>query len=101
MTQSDTSKAWAGTDWRRAMALAQAAARCTAHRKHSKAPCRNPAVKGRSVCRMHGGKGGAPKGERNGAYRHGRHTAEAKAERRELRKSIRLLQTLARLVRGM
>lgn len=101
MTQSQARKAWQGTDWRRAMARAQAAPRCIAHGKHSKAPCRNPAVRGRSVCRMHGGKGGAPKGERNGAYRHGRHTAEAKAERRELRRSIRLLETLARLVRGM
>jgi len=48
---------------------------------------------------MHGGKGGAPKGVRNGAYRHGRHTAEAKAERRELRRSIGLLESLALLER--
>lgn len=100
MKQPQASKAWQGTDWRRAMARAQAAPRCHARCKHSKAPCRNPAVKGRSVCRMHGGKGGAPKGERNGAYRHGRHTAEAKTERRQLRRSIRLLETLARLVRN-
>jgi hypothetical protein len=101
MNQPQARKAWHGTDWRRAMALAQAAPRCTARCKHSKAPCRNPAVKGRKVCRMHGGKGGAPRGERNGAYRHGRHTAEAKAERRALRKSIRLLWTLARLARDL
>jgi hypothetical protein len=81
------------------MALAQAAPRCHARCKHSKAPCRNPSVRGRSVCRMHGAKGGAPKGERNGAYCHGRHTVEAKAERRQLRRSIRLLETLARMVR--
>jgi hypothetical protein len=99
MNDSDTNKPRPGTDWRRAIARAHAAPRCTARCKHSKAPCRNPAVNGRSVCRMHGGKGGAPAGERNGAYRHGRHTAEAKAERRELRRSIRLLETLARLVR--
>jgi hypothetical protein len=48
---------------------------------------------------MHGGKGGAPKRERNGAYRHGRHTTEARAERRELRRAIWLLQRLARIVR--
>jgi len=99
MNQSDASKVWGGTNWRRAMALAQAAPRCRARCKHSKAPCRNPAVSGRTVCRMHGGKGGAPKGERNGAYRHGRYTLEAMAERQELRRSIRLLETLARLVR--
>ena len=83
------------------MALAKAAPRCHARCKHSKAPCRNPAVKGRSVCRMHGGRAGAPKGERNGAYRHGRHTSEARSERRKLRDSIKLLWTLARLARDL
>ena len=40
---------------------------------------------------MHGGaKGsGAPKGERNGSYRHGLYTAEAMAEMREVRALIR------------
>jgi hypothetical protein len=101
MSQSDASKTWVGTDWRRAIALAHAAPRCTARCKHSKAPCRNAAVNGRSVCRMHGGKAGAPKGERNGAYRHGRQTGEANAARRKLRESIRLLWTLARLARDL
>jgi hypothetical protein len=42
---------------------------------------------------MHGGaKGsGAPKGERNGHYRHGFYTAEAIAERRALKALIREL----------
>jgi hypothetical protein len=61
------------------MAMTHAAPRCKARCKYSKAPCRSAAVSGRSVCRMHGGKADAPKGERNGAYRHGRHTCEAKA----------------------
>src|SRR5215204_1330947 len=45
-------------------------------------PCRSPAMpNGR--CRMHGGTSpGAPKGERNGAYKHGRFTNEAIARRR-------------------
>jgi hypothetical protein len=43
---------------------------------------------------MHGGKGsGAPKGERNGNYVHGAMTAEAIAERREVR-------TLHKVIRG-
>lgn len=29
--------------------------RCTAHGKHSKKPCKNPAIMGGTVCRMHGG----------------------------------------------
>ena len=42
-------------------------------------------MRGKRVCRLHGGKGGGPKGERNGAYRTGRYTAEAKAERGQMR----------------
>ena len=51
-------------------------------------------MRGKAVCRLHGGKGGGPKGERNGAYRTGRYTAEAKAERRELRTLLRQLKQL-------
>jgi hypothetical protein len=51
-------------------------------------------MRGRPVCRLHGGKGGGPTGERNGAYRTGRYTAEAKAERRELRALLRQLKRL-------
>jgi hypothetical protein len=46
------------------------------------------------VCRVHGGKGGGPTGERNGAYRAGRYTAEAKAERQAARALIRELRRL-------
>ena len=43
-------------------------------------PCRTLAMtNGR--CRMHGGKAGAPKGNRN-AFKHGRYTAEAIAKRK-------------------
>jgi len=49
---------------------------------------------GRPVCRLPGGKGGGPMGERNGAYRTGRYTAKAKAERREQRVLIRELLRL-------
>jgi hypothetical protein len=35
--------------------LAPGAARCTAKGKHSKKPCKNPAIAGGFVCRMHGG----------------------------------------------
>jgi glucans biosynthesis protein len=49
---------------------------------------------GVSRCRLHGGKGGRPKGERNGADRTGRYTAEAKAERRQVRAVIQELRRL-------
>jgi hypothetical protein len=51
-------------------------------------------MRGRPVCRLHGGKGGGPKGERNGAYHTGRYTAEARAERREAHALLRELRRL-------
>jgi hypothetical protein len=38
--------------------------------------CRSPAVRGWKVRRMHGARGGAPEGKRNGNYRHGTRTEE-------------------------
>jgi hypothetical protein len=60
----------------------------------SKLPCRAPAMRGRPVCRLHGVKGGGPTGERNGAYRTGRYTAEAKAERLAARALLRQLKEM-------
>jgi hypothetical protein len=52
----------------------------------------------KNVCRCHGARGGAPKGEANGAYRHGGHTQEAKAGRRALAELMRAVHdTLTRL----
>jgi hypothetical protein len=66
------------------------ARRCGARTRSGK-PCQSPAVNGKKRCRMHGGaKGsGAPSGERNGNYRHGRFTAEAIREHRTLREWIK------------
>ena len=61
--------------------------RCGAHSRRTGKPCRNPAMKN-GRCRMHGGKSpGAPRGERNGNYRHGGRTQQAKAVRLLLRLS--------------
>ena len=58
-------------------------------------PCRQPAMKN-GRCRLHGGKSpGAPRGERNGNYRHGLRTIEAAAQRREaaaVRSQLRRVQ---------
>ena len=56
-------------------------------------PCRSPAVRGKLRCRMHGARAGAPEGNRN-ALRHGHYTAEAVAERRELRTLLRQARAL-------
>lgn len=66
------------------------APRCTAHSKRSGEPCRAPAVRGHRVCRMHGARGGAPEGKRNGRYVHGGRT-------QELTKALRLVRAWAQL----
>lgn len=63
--------------------------RCTATSKRTRVQCQGPAVAGWTVCRFHGAGGGAPRGKRNGNYRHGLHTAEAVAERRLVAALIR------------
>jgi hypothetical protein len=67
------------------------APRCGAKTRFG-APCRSPAMpNGR--CRMHGGASpGAPTGERNGNYKHGRFTREAIEARRQLRTLITQLR---------
>jgi hypothetical protein len=62
----------------------QKAPRCSATSKRTRERCKAPAVRGWTVCRFHGARGGAPKGEANGAYKHGLHTNEAKEEGRLL-----------------
>ena len=58
--------------------------RCHARSKRTGKQCGAPAVTGWKVCRHHGAGGGAPSGERNGNYRHGRYTREAIALRKAL-----------------
>jgi hypothetical protein len=66
----------------------QTSPRCTAMSKRTRKPCQAPAVRGWTVCRFHGARSGAPKGVRNGAYKHGRHTKEAVEERRQVKELI-------------
>ena len=80
-------------DWQAALSFARAAPCCRA-RCRSKLPCRGPATRRRPVCRVHGGKSGGPTGERNGAYRTGRYTAEAKADRQATRALLTLFRRL-------
>ncbi len=73
--------------------------RCGA-RSRSGRPCRSPAVRGKSRCRMHGGArgSGAQPGNRN-ALEHGHYSAEAIAERRQLRELLRQARELMDSVR--
>lgn len=70
----------------------KAAPRCQAQRKHGRGPCDAKAVRGKRVCRVHGGSSpGAPKGDRNGRFRHGGDTKEAIALRSQVAKLLRAL----------
>ncbi len=57
--------------------------------------CQSPAVRGKKRCRMHGGAKGsdAPVGNRN-AWKHGRYSAEAIAQWREVRGLLRQAKAL-------
>jgi hypothetical protein len=62
--------------------------RCHAKAKSTGQRCGNPAMKGKRVCYIHGGKSpGAPIGNQN-ALKYGFYTKESKAERKHLRGAL-------------
>lgn len=65
------------------------APRCKAMAKTTRCRCNAPAVRGWSVCRMHGARGGAPSGPANGRWRHGNRTKATDAMRRALAVLVR------------
>ena len=71
------------TPWILGLEAARKAPRCQAKAKSTGRRCRQPAVTGKRVCRVHGGaKGvGAPKENQN-AVKHGFYTAQARKERK-------------------
>lgn len=69
--------------------LMRRAPRCSATSKRTRKQCRAPAVRGKSVCHIHGARAGAPSGKRNGKYQHGGRTKQAQAERRYLAALLR------------
>jgi hypothetical protein len=66
------------------------APRCTATAKTTRCRCKGPAVKGWSVCRMHGAGGGAPTGPSNGAWVHGDRSQAVEQNRRNLMALVKL-----------
>ena len=76
------------------------APRCGA-KTRSGAPCKSAPVIGRLRCRMHGGAdgSGAPRGPRNGNYKHGRYTKEVAVTRQWLRKATKMLRDLNKQAR--
>ena len=82
----------------------QAAPRCHAHSKRTRLPCRAPAVRGFAVCRFHGARGGARRGNRN-AWKHGVRGAawasEAAGLRALVRGALRLVSAANSRVHGV
>lgn len=76
------------------MQKAHDAPRCSATSKRSGQPCCNPAVRGWSVCRMHGAGGGSKPGKAHPNYTHGARSQEALA----LRKVVNALNWTARKI---
>jgi hypothetical protein len=74
------------------MHKAHDAPRCRAKSKRTGEQCRAPAVQGYRVCRLHGARGGAPAGNRNGNYRHGARTRETIETARLIKKIRRGVQ---------
>jgi hypothetical protein len=75
------------------------ALRCHAKSKRSGLRCQAPAVRGRSVCRMHGAGGGAPNGNQN-AFKHGELTAEGLALKRQISALARMARETIRTLEG-
>jgi|1186.fasta_scaffold426772_2 hypothetical protein len=68
-----------------------AAPRCHAKAKRTGQQCRVAAVRGFKVCRVHGARGGAPKGNRN-AWKHGEFSEQAQSRRRAVGALMKLLR---------
>jgi hypothetical protein len=58
------------------MHRAHSAPRCTANSKRSGLRCKNPAVRGWAVCRMHGAGGGHAPGPTHPGWKHGGRSQE-------------------------
>ena len=72
------------------MQRAHMAPRCTAHSKRSSILCKNPAVRGWAVCRMHGAGGGQPSGAGNSQWMHGLRGGEYTRVRKLITKLSRM-----------
>ncbi len=69
--------------------------RCGAKTRSGR-PCQRIGNKRNGRCKLHGGRAGAPSGERNGAWRHGGRSKEAAAQRKAIRAILREAQQLLR-----
>jgi hypothetical protein len=74
--------------------------KCKARSKRTGLPCRNPPVRGWTVCRMHGARGGAQPGAAHPRFRHGGRTREAERLRAEVAELTRASRALLGRLEG-
>ena len=76
--------------------------RCQAKSKRSQQQCRSPAIRGKRVCRIHGGKSTGPRTQQGrnlcGAAKtvHGRETRAIRAKRQQALAELKLLERMGR-----
>ena len=80
------------------MSKAHAAQRCAAKSKRTGQRCKGPAVKGWTVCRFHGARGGHGSGKANPAYKHGMRTREWEETRKAINDLVRLEKEIEDLI---
>ena len=74
--------------------------RCQAKSKRSQQQCRSPAIRGKRVCRIHGGRSTGPRTQQGrnlcGAAktRHGRETRAIRAKRQQVLAELKLLERM-------
>ncbi|CUJ99533.1 Periplasmic glucans biosynthesis protein [Ruegeria denitrificans] len=74
------------------------APRCTATAKSSGMRCRAPAVRGWSVCRMHGARGGHAAGSSHPSWKHGERSRSTERTRKTISELIRADKELQKLI---
>lgn len=77
---------------------ANSAPRRTAKSKRSGQPCKNPAVRGWSVCRMHGARGGHGPGKANPAYKHGMRSRDFVETRKAINDLVRASKEIEEMI---
>lgn len=80
------------------MHSAHSAPRCTANSKRSGKRCKAPAVRGWSVCRMHGAGGGHKSGSVHPTWRHGGRSSGAVQERKAVNEMGRVFRKTEALI---
>ncbi|WP_297563015.1 HGGxSTG domain-containing protein [Nitratireductor sp.] len=71
--------------------------RCGARTRRG-TPCQKPVLSGKKRCQLHGGRAGAPCGEKNGNFKSGQYTKEALKAHKDAMARLRALVHLGRQV---